>query len=168
MLEKLKTLFTNFPGVEADKVLPTVGLNIGRFEAYGSPLVFWDLGGQAGLRSIWDKYYGESHALMFVVDASDKHRIEEAKACMDKALGNRELYGAPLLVLANKQDVAGSVAACDVAEQLEIGSIEARPCNVQSVSAISGDGLKAAVQWLVERVRKSQRAELLRHKVLMT
>jgi hypothetical protein len=81
--------------------------------------------------------------------------------------GDSELYGAPLLVLANKQDLAGSVAACDVAEQLEISNIAARPCNVQSVSAITGDGLKAAVQWIVERVRKSQRAELLRRKVLM-
>lgn len=88
-------------------------------------------------------------------------------ACQLRA-GNRELYGAPLLVLANKQDQAGSVAACDVAEQMEIGSIQARPCNVQSVSSISGDGLKAAVQWLVERIRKSQRTELLRRKMLMS
>ena len=70
-------------------------------------------------------------------------------------------------MLANKQEVAGSVAASDVAEELEIGDIEARPVNVQSVSAVTGDGLKAAVQWVVETVRKSSRAELLRRKMLM-
>lgn len=71
------------------QVLPTVGLNIARFNAYGFPLVFWDLGGQAGLRSIWDKYYGECHALMYVVDASDRGRLEEAKGCLDRALGEQ-------------------------------------------------------------------------------
>ena len=33
-------------------------------------LIFWDLGGQPGLRSIWDKYYAESNAILYVVDAS--------------------------------------------------------------------------------------------------
>lgn len=89
LLERLKTLFSDFPGVEADKVLPTVGLNIARFQAYGSPLVFWDLGGQAGLRSIWEKYYGDAHAVLYVVDATDRGRLEEAKACLDRALGAR-------------------------------------------------------------------------------
>lgn len=162
LLEKLKTLFADLPGLEADKVLPTVGLNIARFEAYGFPLVLWDLGGQAGLRSIWEKYYGESHAVIFVVDATDRQRLAEAKSCLNKALEQRDLLGAPLLVLANKQDVPVCIAASDIAVELNIGSLEGRACNVQSASSISGDGLKAAVQWIVESVAKSQRAELLR------
>ena len=39
-------------------------------QAHQAPLILWDLGGQAGLRSIWDKYYAESHAIMYVVDSS--------------------------------------------------------------------------------------------------
>lgn len=74
----------------------------------------------------------------------------------------RDLLGAPLLVLANKQDVPVCIAASDIAVELNIGSLEGRACNVQSASSISGDGLKAAVQWIVESVAKSQRAELLR------
>lgn len=38
-------------------------------QAHQAPLIFWDLGGQAGLRSIWDKYYAESHAILYVVDS---------------------------------------------------------------------------------------------------
>lgn len=30
--------------------------------------------------SIWDRYYGEADALIFVVDASDRGRFPEAKA----------------------------------------------------------------------------------------
>lgn len=56
-------------------------------QALGTPLLCWDVGGAAGLRGIWSKYYGECHALVFVVDAADRSRLEEAKAAMDRALG---------------------------------------------------------------------------------
>ena len=39
---------------------------------------------QSGLRSIWEKYYEEAHAVIFVVDASCPSRFEESKS----ALGN--------------------------------------------------------------------------------
>ena len=74
ILEKLKTLYSGSPGLEADKILPTVGLNVARLEAFRVQLMIWDLGGQTGLRSIWDKYYADSHALVFVVDAAAPQR----------------------------------------------------------------------------------------------
>ena len=49
-------------------------------QAHQAPLIFWDLGGQAGLRSIWDKYYAESHALIFVVDSSENPELCRAPA----------------------------------------------------------------------------------------
>ena len=49
-------------GLEPDRVLPTVGLNLAHFEALGTPLLCWDVGGAAGLRSIWSKYYGGGRA----------------------------------------------------------------------------------------------------------
>lgn len=42
----------------------------------------WDLGGQVGLRSIWDKYYSDSHAIIFVVDAADRSRFGDVRAEM--------------------------------------------------------------------------------------
>jgi ADP-ribosylation factor related protein 1 len=53
VLERLKTIFTHLIGLDPGKILPTVGLNVGRLEAFNYHLIFWDLGGQSGLRSIW-------------------------------------------------------------------------------------------------------------------
>jgi hypothetical protein len=33
--------------------------------------------GQRDIRSIWPKYYSECHAVCFVIDSTDKERIEE-------------------------------------------------------------------------------------------
>lgn len=32
-------------GLDSSKILPTVGLNVGRVEAFGCSLIFWDLVG---------------------------------------------------------------------------------------------------------------------------
>ena len=66
------------PGTDPEKILPTVGLNVGRMHAHQAPLIFWDLGGQAGLRSIWDKYYAESHAIVYVVDSGVAQRPSDS------------------------------------------------------------------------------------------
>jgi len=52
---------------------------VGRIEVNKARLNFWDLGGQRDLHSIWEKYYTECHAIVFVMDATAKDRIEECK-----------------------------------------------------------------------------------------
>lgn len=161
LLEKMKEMH-GLPGLEWDKILPTVGLNVGRIEAHNCLLIFWDLGGQVGLRSIWDKYFDEAHAIVFVVDAADADRLHESKAALDKVLGHRDLNGAPLLVLANKQDLAGSLGPSGVANELGLGKVDTRPHRVQPVSAHHGMGILEGLQWIVTAVKASSRLSLLR------
>ena len=66
LLEQLKTIFTDKPGLLSHQIVPTVGLNIARFDVHGASLVLWDLGGKCGLRSIWDRYYTVANAVMYV------------------------------------------------------------------------------------------------------
>ncbi|KAG0480714.1 hypothetical protein HPP92_011572, partial [Vanilla planifolia] len=103
LLEKLKAIYLNSEGLPPDRIVPTVGLNIGRIEASNAKLVFWDLGGQIGLRTIWEKYYEEAHAIIYVIDASCPSSFEDAKSALEKVLRHDDLRGAPLLILANKQ-----------------------------------------------------------------
>lgn len=37
---------------------------------------------QAGLRSIWEKYYEEAHAVVYVIDATCPSRFEESKSAL--------------------------------------------------------------------------------------
>ena len=53
-----------------------MGLNVGRLEVNKRQLLLWDLGGQPGLRSIWDKYYADCHGVVFVVDSTSSARWE--------------------------------------------------------------------------------------------
>ncbi|VVA28011.1 PREDICTED: ADP-ribosylation [Prunus dulcis] len=105
---------------------------IGRIEASNTKLVFWDLGGQPGLRSIWEKYYEEAHAVVYVVDATCPLRFEDSKSALEKGLRHEDLQGAPLLILVNKQDLADSVSAEELAryQDLSFNKMKSLPAEI--------------------------------------
>ncbi|KAF6167577.1 hypothetical protein GIB67_031160 [Kingdonia uniflora] len=162
LLEKLKSLYSNLEGLPPDRIVPTVGLNIGRIEASKTKLVFWDLGGQIGLRTIWEKYYEEAHAVVYVIDAACPSRFEDSKSALEKILRHEDLQGAPLLIVANKQDLAGAVSAEELARYLDLKELDERPYMFEAVSAHDGLGIKEGVDWLMEVMERSKRTDMLR------
>lgn len=162
LLEKLKEQYLKLEGLPHDRIVPTVGLNIGRIEVANTKLVFWDLGGQAGLRSIWEKYYEEAHAVIYVVDANTPSRFEESKSVLEKVLRHQDLQGAPVLILANKQDLPGAVTAEEVSRYLDLKKLDERVYMLEAVSGYDGRGIKESMDWLVESMGRSKRSELLR------
>ncbi|KAK4283163.1 hypothetical protein QN277_000147 [Acacia crassicarpa] len=162
LLEKLKSTYSNLEGLPPDRIVPTVGLNIGRIEVSNTKLVFWDLGGQPGLRSIWEKYYEEAHAVIFVIDASCPSRFEDSKSALEKVLRHEDLQGAPLLIVANKQDLPEAVSAEEVGRYLDLKKLDERVYMFKAVSGLDGMGIKGSVEWLVEVMQRSKRTEMLR------
>ncbi|RCV44487.1 hypothetical protein SETIT_9G377700v2 [Setaria italica] len=162
LLEKLKSIYLKGEGLPPDRVVPTVGLNIGRIEDVNAKLVFWDLGGQVGLRTIWEKYYEEAHAIMFVIDAATASSFEDAKSALEKVIRHEHLRGAPLLIVANKQDLPGVINDEELTKFLNFKELDDRPYMFQAVSAYDGRGIKSGIEWLVEQMEKSKRTETLR------
>ena len=65
----------------------------------------WDLGGQEKMRSVWDVYYLNSDAIIYVIDSNDFENFEESKNQFYLLLKNEALKNAILLIFANKQDL---------------------------------------------------------------
>ncbi|XAR66213.1 hypothetical protein NMG60_11012361 [Bertholletia excelsa] len=162
LLEKLKAEYSNLGGLPPDRIVPTVGLNIGRVEVSNTKLVFWDLGGQPGLRSIWEKYYEEAHAVIYVIDAACPSRFEDSKSALEKVLRHKDLKGAPLLILANKQDLAEAISSEEVAQYLDLKKLDKRTFTFEAVSGYDGTGIKESVDWLVDGMERSKRTEMLK------
>jgi GTPase SAR1 family protein len=53
---------------------------VGKIEMEKVNVNFWDLGGQQELHSIWEKYYRDAHAVIFVVDSTDEARIDAVQS----------------------------------------------------------------------------------------
>ncbi|KAE8664017.1 Chromosome transmission fidelity 8-like protein isoform 1 [Hibiscus syriacus] len=186
LLEKLKTLYSNLEGLPPDRIVPTVGFNIGRVEVlnttcvlgpgrpgmiqypkqaqYVTKLSSFLYLPQPGLRSIWEKYYEEAHALVFIIDAACPSRFEDSKSALEKVLIHEDLQGAPLLILANKQDLSEAVTAEELARYLNLKKLDERVYMFEAVSAFNGTGIKEGVEWLVEVMERSKRTEMLRNR----
>ena len=61
----------------------------GKIALPSAVLQFWDLGGQRGIRSIWPKYYGDCHAVVYVIDAVDHERLSEGWEVFGKRISPR-------------------------------------------------------------------------------
>jgi ADP-ribosylation factor protein 6 len=87
--------------------IPTVGFNVESVTYKNVKFNVWDVGGQDKIRPLWRHYYSGTQGLIFVVDSSDKARVDEARSELHKIINDREMKDALLLVFANKQDIPG-------------------------------------------------------------
>lgn len=137
---------------------------VGKVNVHSARINFWDLGGQAKLRSIWEKYYDDSHALVFVVDSTDRERIQECRETLETVVMNENIQGVPVLMLANKQDVPGAMTLVEIQEIFNqmVLKLEARDSKVLLISAIKGylgfisDGVQDAIEWLYLRLQRNK------------
>merc|ERR1711972_388582 len=107
-----------------------------------------DIGGQDKIRKLWRHYYVGTHGAIFVVDSSDRDRIEDSREELTKMLSEDEMHEATLLVLANKQDLPQAMTSSEVAEKLGLHSLRNRQWKVQAARATTGDGLFEGLDWL--------------------
>merc|ERR1712151_1394004 len=105
------TVLYNLKLGEAVTTCPTIGFNVETLEYKNISFTVWDIGGQDKIRPLWRYYYHGTDGAIFIVDSSDRDRIQDAKQEQFKMLEDDELNGAALLVLANKQDLPGAMSA---------------------------------------------------------
>ncbi|KAJ7071935.1 P-loop containing nucleoside triphosphate hydrolase protein [Mycena amicta] len=177
LLEKIKTLYNEIPGLTPDKIGPTVGQNTGTVTLPSTILQFWDLGGQRGIRNIWHRYYDDCHAVAYVIDAQDRERLSEGWEVFETVLSAPQILNVPLLLIANKQDAPNALSVEEIRQDYEDwhqrkiesarrsaryeGETDRRDriasLDVMGISALDGTGVKAAVDWLFIRVQNSRR-----------
>jgi len=152
-LESAKTKLTpNYKGANLSKITTTVGMNLGKIDVNGVRLNFWDLGGQEELQSLWDKYYSECHAVIYVVDSGDRERVEESKAAFDRMIKNENVKGIPLLVAANKQDLADCMGVREVKHLFEnnVEELNSRELMTLATSGLTGVGVEEGIEWVAD------------------
>lgn len=94
--------------------------------------------------------YHDADAIIFVIDCSnrDRKQLEHARGCLETVLSDADLYGTPLLVFANKQDVPQAMSEAEVAAALGLHGLQGRPWHIKGCCANSGQGLADGFHWL--------------------
>jgi ADP-ribosylation factor-like protein 1 len=133
-----------------------LGFNVEYVKYENINFQMWDLGGQTEIRPYWRCYYPNTNALVFVIDSSDKDRIDIAKQELFLILQEEDLKSVPILILANKQDVEGCMSDVQISEILGLTSIRNRQWAVFKTCGKSGIGLDDAFKWLTNIIRQNK------------
>eukprot|EP01119_Soliformovum_irregulare_P007452 TRINITY_DN1987_c0_g1_i2.p1 TRINITY_DN1987_c0_g1~~TRINITY_DN1987_c0_g1_i2.p1 ORF type:complete len:139 (+),score=39.87 TRINITY_DN1987_c0_g1_i2:309-725(+) len=131
-------------------MIPTVGFNMKKITKGNVTIKLWDIGGQPRFRSMWERYCRGVNAIVFVVDAADSDKLEEAKNNLVELLNKPPLAGIPVLVLANKNDLPEALAAEDIISALSLKSITGREVCCYSISAKNQVNIDMTLEWLIK------------------
>ena len=135
---------------------PTVGSNVEEVTHRNVRFQVWDLGGQDKLRKVWSTYFVGAHAIILVVDSTDRERIGLVRDELAALGRNDEATAAILLVLANKQDLEQAMGAAEISTQLQLHAHKTQSWHIQDCSAISGRGIYEGMDWVTHTLRNKR------------
>jgi small GTP-binding protein len=155
LLEHIKCAFVRgHKAAPPSAIPPTMGMNLCKVPVSDMDVTLWDVGG--AMRRILGQYYGEVDGVVFVVDACDRGRFEEARQALAEIL-THITAAMPVLVVANKQDLPQAAGASEVLEAVArpagLSTASARVYRVIEVSALKDSDAREVVEWIVDEAR---------------
>ena len=122
----------------------------------------FDLGGHETARRIWKDYFATVDGIIFLVDAADRTRFNEAKEELSGLLDEQALSQVPFVVLGNKIDIPVAASEDELRNALGLYShmtygretkkntMGVRPVELFMVSIVKRMGYAEAFQWLAQ------------------
>uniref|UniRef100_A0A3Q3N4J7 ADP-ribosylation factor-like 8Ba n=1 Tax=Mastacembelus armatus TaxID=205130 RepID=A0A3Q3N4J7_9TELE len=92
-----KTTFVNViaSGHFSEDMIPTVGFNMRKVTKGNVTIKIWDIGGQPRFRSMWERYCRGVNAIVYMVDAADREKVEASRNELHNLLDKPQLQGIP-------------------------------------------------------------------------
>ncbi|XP_027440621.1 ADP-ribosylation factor-like protein 8B isoform X2 [Callorhinus ursinus] len=115
-----KTTFVNViaSGQFSEDMIPTVGFNMRKVTKGNVTIKIWDIGGQPRFRSMWERYCRGVNAIVYMIDAADREKIEASRNELHNLLDKPQLQGIPVLVLGNKRDLPNALDEKQLIEKI--------------------------------------------------
>lgn len=130
------------------KTKTTNGVTIEKVEYKGIKFIVYDLGGQEHFRKyIWEHFW-KSNLIIFVIDSADKGRLEIVRDELFRVFR----VNAPILVLANKQDLPDALSAGEIIKIMGLHQIKDRSFAVFPISALTGENVFNAFDWAIDKL----------------
>lgn len=119
--------------------VPTIGFNVEEVQFKNLKFTIWDIGGQHKLKNLWHHYYEGGDALIYVLDSADNERIMDAREALQAVISHDPMNNVPVLVFANKMDIA-TMTPAEIVDKLGLHQ-ERRAWNLQPCCALTGEGI---------------------------
>mmetsp|Transcript_13439 Transcript_13439/g.35752 ORF Transcript_13439/g.35752 Transcript_13439/m.35752 type:complete len:458 (-) Transcript_13439:101-1474(-) len=156
-----KTAITNhLASGSAGFPTPTVGHSKKTATIWGTKWNILDVGGSLIGRETWRLYTNKADGIIFVVDSTDKSRIQESMEALSRVyLGDADAGvpppgDIPLLVLANKQDYQSACKVSKIENRAELRDLTTKKI-VLPACAKTGQNISPGLMWLTEQIERT-------------
>ncbi|XP_058821199.1 ADP-ribosylation factor-like protein 13B isoform X2 [Topomyia yanbarensis] len=147
-------------GTDRTEFLQTKGCRVFNSSIEGAHVRLTEVGGAPEFRDIWKYYFLDVYGILFIVDASNINNIGQSYKVFKSLMSHDWLVGKPFLIIANKQDLPGSVDCIDLCEYFDIELLANKyqnPCMIEACgnwkdSDNEYDGLQFGISWLVNTI----------------
>ncbi|CAF0954341.1 unnamed protein product [Brachionus calyciflorus] len=139
--------------------IPTIGFNVETVSPVkGVTFTVWDVGGQKKIRTLWKHYFQNTQGLVYVIDSSDSERVSEAAEELHGILEDDAMYGVPVVIIANKQDLPNAMTCSELVQKLDLNKLT-RTKNkwfIQNACAVNGEGIYEAMNQMAQMVKENK------------
>ena len=149
----LQKLCSKDPSATLDvQTKPSVGVELAHLAHSRRAFTLREVGGV--MLPLWPRYFDGCSALVFVADTTDAAASGSAVVEWYNLLADAQLQSKPALLLFNKRDSAQALPDLTLrmlfrlSELVSVG--QERAITVLPVSALTGEGLPAVLDWVVE------------------
>lgn len=137
-------------------ITPSITQNVVKFVFSNLNLLCYDLPGHDKFRNLWKTFINNSALFVFVIDSSEL-KLEESKEALFSIINTTDpnIANVPLLILANKQDIADSQKPVEISNLLELQKLRThRIIGTYGCSAKTGEGLPQILEIIIDTVLK--------------
>lgn len=130
----------------------------------GMRFTTFDLGGHQQARRVWKNYFPAVDGIVFLVDACDRGRFDEAKVELESLLQDESVAGAPVLILGNKIDRPGAASEDEIRHRFQLhgqttgrgqvprSELHTRPMELFMCSVLKRQGYGEGFRWLAQYI----------------
>lgn len=115
-----------------------------------------DVGGHPSMRKIWKNFYMNTDAIIYMVDAADPSRFQEARDALVNIFNDSNAKNVPIIILGNKIDLKSARSENDLVDSLGIQELlrneKDRKVVLFMCSISKKMGYKEALLWLNDQL----------------
>jgi len=152
LLKRLQNSLSSIGKDDVPATIPTVGTNLMNVTTLKkTEVTVREIGG--AMAPIWNKYYKDASAIMFMIDLSRPTQVANAAVELMSLLSHPSTQTSPVLVILNKKDVPSSMKMVQIEGLFRLQELKKaanQKISVVETSAATGVNLEKVAKWLFE------------------
>lgn len=153
----IETLQQAADDLRKPKTYPTVGFSVHHLDMFRHHFTIFDMSGKERYHRLWEEYYSQAHALIFVFDCHNLEMLPVARDLLAMILNHRDMVSSstPMIILGNKKDLTEKTSIENYSEFLRLHRIaESRPFFFEFCTVKKPNEIKKCLEWLCEHLDK--------------